>query len=66
MTCFGDVGVPRVDLWMHTRPNHVRIHCLGIFDDFPALLVRKIILFIMDYDSNYLEYYFRIGNGFLE
>jgi hypothetical protein len=50
---------------MHTRPNHVLIHCLGIFDDFPALLVRKIILFIMDYDSNYLEYYFRIGNGFL-
>jgi hypothetical protein len=65
MTCSGDVSVPRVDfvdayiVW----PSHVRIHRLGsIF----ALLVRKMILFILDYDSNYLEYYFRIGNGFLE
>jgi hypothetical protein len=60
MTCSGDVGVPSVDfvdayiVW----PSHVRAHCLGsIF----VLLVRKMILFILDYDSNYLEYYFRIG-----
>lgn len=64
MTCSGGTDIVRVDfvdayiVW----PSHVRTHSLGsIF----ALLVRKMILFILDYDFNYLEYDLRIGNRFM-
>jgi hypothetical protein len=63
LTCSGCtdiVKVDSVDAYRYGRAVHAStLYMLSLTTS--ALLVMKMILFISDYDSNYLEYYFRIG-----
>jgi hypothetical protein len=61
MTCSDGTDIVWVDFCgrLLTWPCRVCIHIVSLTSS--ALLVMKTILFILDCDSNYLEYYFGMG-----